>query len=87
MGEQGHPEPSDLALDLGRPDRTAAHDAGTAGPSMGLDTPLTEGNRPSNSRVPICRLSSSSVTRCSSSIVKSLPGKPDDYPLLAWIVW
>src|SRR5258708_6924840 len=42
-GVQEHAHAFDLALDLGRFNRTAAHDARTAGPSMGLGYAIDNG--------------------------------------------
>ena len=43
MGVQEHAHAFDLALDLGRFNHTAAHEARTAGPSMGLGYAIDNG--------------------------------------------
>ncbi len=68
VSEQVHSEPLDLALDLGGGDRAAAHDAGTAGPSVGLRDAVDRDQATLGQPGADCRLSSSSVSRRSSSI-------------------
>ena len=86
MSEQEHPGPVRLALDLGRFDRTAAHNAGMAGASTGPGYAIDNGQ--SSLQQPGTRLTLQFLVGDAMIITHSEePYRPDDDPLSAWDAW